>query len=160
VSSFAGQGGAAPDGELRASVGPHGLLEQMRSLELPDGARMRLKSCAEGADAGAGTRFVAGREVPMDRRRLRLGFAGFGIMLAVGTPGLAGDDLCKSPRLGVMPSWCGSKEPEAQQIPEGHVSSRESAMLGTKKESSARPPRAFRPPKSLRLRAEHKGSRR
>jgi len=95
----------------------------------------------------------------MDRRRLLLGFAGFGIVLAIGTSGLAGDGLCKSPRLGVMPTWCGSKEPEAQ-IPEGHVSSRESAMLGTKKEPSARPPRAFRPPKSLRSRTEHKSSRR
>jgi len=101
------------------------------------------------------------RRIPMDRRRLLLGFAGLGIVLAISTPGLAGDDLCKSPRLGVMPAWCGSKETEPQ-IPEGHVSSRESAMLGIKKESkesSTRPPRAFRPPKSMRLRTEHTSPR-
>jgi len=95
----------------------------------------------------------------MDRRRLLSGFAGFGVMLAIGTPVLGGDDLCKSPRLGVMPTWCGSKEPEAQ-IPEGHVSSHEAAMLGTKKPPAIHPPRAFRPPKSLRLRGEHKSSQR
>ena len=95
----------------------------------------------------------------MDRRRLLSGFAGFGIILAIGTPVLGGDDLCKSPRLGVTPTWCGSKEPEAQ-IPEGHVSSHEAAMMGTKKPPSVHPPRAFRPPKSLRLREEHKSSRR
>ena len=73
---------------------------------------------------GASTSFVsAGREVPMDRRRVLLSIAGFGVAVVISTPGIAGDDLCKSPRLGVTPSWCDTK-PTEKLIPEGHVRGR------------------------------------
>src|SRR5437016_14384308 len=63
---------------------------------------------------GASTRFVsAGREVPMDRRRVLLSIAGFGVAVVISTPGIAGDDLCKPPRLGVTPSLCATKSTDA-----------------------------------------------
>jgi len=110
---------------------------------------------------GASTRFVsAGREVPMDRRRVLLSIAGFGVAVVISTPGIAGDDLCKSPRLGVTPSWCDTK-PTEKLIPEGHVAaSHQSATSGLKTHTATRTPRAFRPPKSLRPQTGHKTSRR
>ena len=95
----------------------------------------------------------------MDRRRLLLSLAGFGVAVVISTPGIA-SDLCKSPRLGVTPSWCDTKSTE-KPIPEGHVAaSHERGTSGLKTHTATRAPRAFRPPKSLRPQTGHKTSRR
>jgi len=110
---------------------------------------------------GAGTRFVpAGREVSMDRRRVLLSLAGFGVAVVISTPSIAGDDLCKSPRLGVRPTWCDTKS-TGDSIPEGHVApSHESAASGLKTHTvtRTRTPRAFRAPKAFRARTGRKTS--
>jgi hypothetical protein len=95
----------------------------------------------------------------MDRRRVLLSLAGFGVAVVISTPGIA-SDLCKSPRLGVTPAWCDTKSTE-KAVPEGHVAnSHESATSGLKTHTANRTRRAFRPPKSLRPQTGHKTSAR
>jgi hypothetical protein len=86
----------------------------------------------------------------MGWRRVLLGLAGFGATIVIGTTSIAGSDLCKSPRLGIVPSWCGMKS-TTSQVPEGRVRASRAGTSSGKKSPTVSRPRAFRPPKTLKL---------